>query len=645
MAVPVQTPLDTSTANGATSVFPYSFLIFDEADLLVERNGVAAVLNVDYTVDGVGNSSGGNVTFLTGNPANGTVISRRRQMAYKRDIDYQFQGDFLAAEVNPDQDAPIMMIQQLALALQLSFQLPPQYLGSVSPVLPAPQALYSLRWNGALNALENYLPTPVSAPSGSDQVGFQAAGANTVARTIQSKLREWKSVQDYGAVPNTGADQTAAINTAIAAAVAGGFDLLFPDGDYTITGTLTQTGVVVMGALSKYGRAKIIKTGTGDLFSGQSAVLMNLQFVHQGSSGRILDLTGDGARAENCSFTNAAANTSDMVHCTRSDHYFGRNYFTNNNASAFGIHVERTAAGICINGAIDAHNTFGGIGKGVKFTSSSAGNRPEGWTISNNVFILTGAEHILVNTVLHLTIANNVIDQASVYCINLAPTTDNIDGVTISNNYLATASAPTTGIAVETNNGAGSVFNTKLIGNNVEQSGTGFRLRAKVTNAIVSANTFANINVVSLSVEGCSYVTVLGNSFRGTNQFLLINDVGGGYYVFDGNVLATTGSVSFTFTNRDRYSWGANQGLKLSGYCTALATAAAGAAVALSIPHGLPFTPDIRKVRINSIVQESGSYELMSFRVDTVDATNINGGLFYTRVSTGNLRVNAYVEG
>lgn len=50
----------------------------------------------------------------------------------------------------------------------------------------------------------------LSAAAGSSLVGFIAAGSNAVATTVQSKLRESVSVQDFGAVGDGSADDTAA---------------------------------------------------------------------------------------------------------------------------------------------------------------------------------------------------------------------------------------------------------------------------------------------------------------------------------------------------------------------------------------------------------------------------------------------------
>ena len=89
------------------------------------------------------------------------------------------------------------------------------------------------------------------APSGSNSVGYLPAGTGAVASTVQTKLRESVSVKDFGAVGDGVADDTAAINLAIAALNAGTFkSLSLPAGTYRLTSaltTITKDGVSICG--------------------------------------------------------------------------------------------------------------------------------------------------------------------------------------------------------------------------------------------------------------------------------------------------------------------------------------------------------------------------------------------------------------
>lgn len=121
MSVPEQTTFTSSTANGVTTVFPYSFMIADEADLTVELDGV--VQTVGFTISGVGNPSGGNITFSVA-PANGVNVLRYLDPVLSRDTDYPQFGDLLASVLNLDFDRVWLALQALIARADRSIKLP-----------------------------------------------------------------------------------------------------------------------------------------------------------------------------------------------------------------------------------------------------------------------------------------------------------------------------------------------------------------------------------------------------------------------------------------------------------------------------------------------------------------------------------------
>ncbi|AWH14643.1 hypothetical protein [Aeromonas phage 62AhydR11PP] len=62
------------------------------------------------------------------------------------------------------------------------------------------------------------LKADLAAPDGSDIVGFQQAGAGSVARTSQDKMREWVSVEDKGGIGDGVTDNAAAFANAASVA-------------------------------------------------------------------------------------------------------------------------------------------------------------------------------------------------------------------------------------------------------------------------------------------------------------------------------------------------------------------------------------------------------------------------------------------
>lgn len=133
MTVPVQTPFNSSTGNGVTTVFPYTFLILDEEDIKVTVDGVLKTIATDYTVSGVGNPSGGSVTFMAA-PANGTTVVRYSDTILKRETDYQTNGDFREVVVDTDFDRAWLAIRDTSALAQRAMRVPA---GETAVTLPA----------------------------------------------------------------------------------------------------------------------------------------------------------------------------------------------------------------------------------------------------------------------------------------------------------------------------------------------------------------------------------------------------------------------------------------------------------------------------------------------------------------------------
>ncbi|EPK1003059.1 phage tail fiber protein [Klebsiella pneumoniae] len=121
MSVPNQTPYNIYTANGLTTVFAYEFYLISASDIQVTINGNEVTSG--YTVSGVGNTGGGEVTFLTA-PANGSTVIFERVTPTYRLTDYQDNGDLLADTVNKDFDRIWMAIQRAFIDLGLALTRP-----------------------------------------------------------------------------------------------------------------------------------------------------------------------------------------------------------------------------------------------------------------------------------------------------------------------------------------------------------------------------------------------------------------------------------------------------------------------------------------------------------------------------------------
>jgi hypothetical protein len=109
--------------------------VYDKDDLVVLKNSTTLSEGSNYTVSGVGNDNGGNITLAVGATA-GDVITIYRDMALNRTTDYQNSGDFLASEVNEDFDRLWLAIQQNATSDSRSVKKPVTDLSSINMELP-----------------------------------------------------------------------------------------------------------------------------------------------------------------------------------------------------------------------------------------------------------------------------------------------------------------------------------------------------------------------------------------------------------------------------------------------------------------------------------------------------------------------------
>lgn len=135
MTVTNTTARNQYTATAGQTVFAYTFEVYDKDDLVVLQNSTTLSEGSNYTVSGVGNDSGGNITLAVGATA-GDVITIYRDMALERTTDYQNSGDFLAAEVNEDFDRLWLAIQQNATTDSRSVRKPVLDLDSINMELP-----------------------------------------------------------------------------------------------------------------------------------------------------------------------------------------------------------------------------------------------------------------------------------------------------------------------------------------------------------------------------------------------------------------------------------------------------------------------------------------------------------------------------
>lgn len=350
MAVTEETPIASSVANGVTTVFPHTFTLLDDADLVVTgtTGGVTStyVFGVDYTVSGVGTSSG-SVTFGAA-PASGVIVTRYRDIGLERTTDYQDNGDLLADAVNVDFDRLWFALQDIFNGGKVVPTCVRAPNGETLIALPAAasRAGYFLGFDGSgqptllsatsgtAAALSADLATSSDALKGDALIGVKLNATGSTARTQHAKNAETLvSVMDFGATGDGSTDDTAAIQAAITyventydpavyasnSPAAGSCRLFFPAGYYKVTDVLNITKKIAIEGegLSEFSSgARIVQTVTNkDLFKvtpiaqGCSVSFENMTLMSNiGGTGHLIHVVRGGS--------GSTCNSQRYINCT-----------------------------------------------------------------------------------------------------------------------------------------------------------------------------------------------------------------------------------------------------------------------------------------------------------------------------------------
>lgn len=148
--------------NGVTTVFPFTFKVFDESDLVVTKvvtaTGVSTTLalTTDYTVSLNADqdvSPGGSITYNT--LATGERLSITGGLPYDQTLDLPGGGQFSPSALEDALDRIVMLVQQVQEMTGRTLVLPSTS-ADASAELPSPVASYLLGWDSGGTYLQNY---------------------------------------------------------------------------------------------------------------------------------------------------------------------------------------------------------------------------------------------------------------------------------------------------------------------------------------------------------------------------------------------------------------------------------------------------------------------------------------------------------
>ncbi len=122
MTLSTQNNKSEHLGNGVTTVFAYDFLVLDESHMKVYVGGNLANPAI-YTVSGIGNPSGGDVTFVTA-PLDQVTVVLYRDVPVTQSVDYQPYDPFPSETHEGALDKLTMICQQLTEGLSRTNQDP-----------------------------------------------------------------------------------------------------------------------------------------------------------------------------------------------------------------------------------------------------------------------------------------------------------------------------------------------------------------------------------------------------------------------------------------------------------------------------------------------------------------------------------------
>jgi hypothetical protein len=135
------------------TVYPYTNKILDENDLKVYVSDVLKTIGTDYTVSGVGQPTGGNVTFGVAPAAGAAVLLVKDGVEFTQETDYVENDSFPAAEHENALDKLTNIAQKIWDYTRRSIKV--AITSTLTDLEITPQANAYIGWNPGGTALEN----------------------------------------------------------------------------------------------------------------------------------------------------------------------------------------------------------------------------------------------------------------------------------------------------------------------------------------------------------------------------------------------------------------------------------------------------------------------------------------------------------
>jgi hypothetical protein len=281
-------------------------------------------------------------------------------------------------------------------------------------------------------------------PTRADLVSYTPAGTGAVATTVQAKLRDTRSVKDFGAVGNGATDDTAAIQAAITATPSGG-TLIFESKNYIISSQLVISQPITLQGSAQYVGALLCVACSGIKIESVSYVQIRNLEIAAAVRHSVTPNTYIGIEVEGSSLLRPTGHIYrdvfvDGFQTGYKSNFLWSSVFDNfrSNKGQIGIRADNLSVNnIITNSFLGGDASVGSRGIWLEGNPTTS----EGWFISDN---LIDAFEIAIfgNGVTHVYINNNILDHCGVNGVKIIDNGTAFAGnFNVAGNYIAMSGA------------------------------------------------------------------------------------------------------------------------------------------------------------------------------------------------------------
>lgn len=240
---------------------------------------------------------------------------------------------------------------------------------------------------------------------------------------------------------------------------------------------------------------------------------------------------GEGTLLYRCTFQGRSVrNEESTVIVAASNTVLSSCYFSNVHPEAYTLRITKYKDTEVKNVKV-VDFFLNGEFNGFLIDSEDPDSAPEDILLTRGLFLNYSKEQINIRSVKNCIVRSNMLDQSPLYCIILQPENAGIDGLSISENYIAASFAlgkneNATSIYCETTQ-KGKAKNVEIKNNMIAYTMTGLHITSDdFSDFIIENNVFQSTQVHCMLIDSANNLTIQKNTFKpdgGSEKLKIIN--------------------------------------------------------------------------------------------------------------------------